>query len=108
MQLRTGLDPYGLTYYLGMQGRGTPRANPTGGVGLEGFVKLTEEVGGQVIELADSWLKEMDDAGLKALRARLEKSDIVPVISSGPAAWRCRCLHSLCARARRDSTCASP
>jgi sugar phosphate isomerase/epimerase len=83
MKLRTGLNPYGLTYYLGMQGRGTPRANPTGGVGLEGFIKLTEEYGGKVIELADGWLKELDETGLKALRARLEKSDITPVVSSG-------------------------
>ena len=82
MKLRTGLNPYGLTYYLGMQGRGTPRHNPNG-VGLEGFIKLTEEVGGKVIELNDGWLKELDDAGLATLRGRLETSDITPVISSG-------------------------
>ena len=35
--LDVGLNPYGLTYYLGLQGRGTPRANP-GGRGLEGFI----------------------------------------------------------------------
>ena len=29
MKLVTGLNPYGLTYYLGMQGGGTPRANPS-------------------------------------------------------------------------------
>lgn len=82
MKLRTGLNPYGLTYYLGMQGRGTPRHNPNG-AGLEGFIKLTEEVGGRVIELNDGWLKELDEGGLVALRARLEKGDITPVISSG-------------------------
>ena len=82
MKLRTGLNPYGLTYYLGMQGRGTPRHNPNG-VGLEGFIKLTEEAGGRVIELSDGWLKELDEAGLAALRTRLEKSDITPVVSSG-------------------------
>ena len=82
MQIRFGINPYGLTYYLGLQGRGTPRANPKP-AGLEGFIALTEEVGGRVIELADSWLKELDDSGLKALRARLEKADITPVVSSG-------------------------
>jgi sugar phosphate isomerase/epimerase len=82
MQVRFGLNPYGLTYYLGLQGRGTPRANPKP-AGLEGFVALTEEVGGRVIELADSWLKELDEGRLQALRARLEKSDITPVVSSG-------------------------
>jgi sugar phosphate isomerase/epimerase len=82
MQVRFGLNPYGLTYYLGLQGRGTPRANPKP-AGLEGFIALTEEVGGRVVELADSWLKELDEGGLKALRARLEKTDITPVVSSG-------------------------
>ena len=32
-----GLNPYGLTYTLGLQGHGGPRANPKGG-GLEGFI----------------------------------------------------------------------
>ena len=44
MKLTTGLNPYGLTYYLGIQAMGTPRANPNG-AGLEGFIKLTEELG---------------------------------------------------------------
>ena len=73
MQLRTGLNPYGLTYHLGLQGRGTPRANPNP-VGLEGFIALTEEVGGTVIELcgrlaARTWTTP----ALAALRARLEQ-----------------------------------
>ena len=41
MKLTTGLNPYGLTYYLGLQGMGTPRHNPNG-TGLEGFIALTE------------------------------------------------------------------
>lgn len=82
MHLRTGLNPYGLTYHLGLQGRGTARANPAA-VGLEGFLALTEEVGGRAIELWDGWLSELGDEGLKALRARLERSDITPVVSSG-------------------------
>ena len=44
--LDVGLNPYGLTYYLGLQGRGTPRANPDGR-GLEGFIELAEELGAQ-------------------------------------------------------------
>lgn len=82
MQLRTGLNPYGLTYHLGLQGRGTPRANPNP-AGLDGFVALCIEHGGRAIELWDGWLGEMDDGALKALRQRLEEHDIVPVISSG-------------------------
>ena len=82
MHIRTGLNPYGLTYYLGLQGRGTPRANPDGR-GLEGFIALCTELGGRTIELWDGWLSELDDAGLSALKQRLASLDIVPVISSG-------------------------
>ena len=67
MDLRTGLNPYGLTYHLGLQGRGTPRVNPNA-VGLDGFLALTEELGGRAIELWDGWLAALDDAGLVALR----------------------------------------
>lgn len=82
MQLRTGLNPYGLTYHLGLQGRGTPRANPNA-VGLEGFIALAGEVGARAIELWDGWLNELDEASLAALKQRLAGLDIVPVISSG-------------------------
>ncbi len=30
MTLTVGLNPYGLTYTVGLQGIGTPRANPAG------------------------------------------------------------------------------
>jgi sugar phosphate isomerase/epimerase len=82
MHLRTGLNPYGISYHLGLHASDTPRANPNA-VGLEGFLELTEEAGGRVIELADRWLRDLSDSELRALRARLEASDIVPVISSG-------------------------
>jgi 3-oxoisoapionate decarboxylase len=82
MQLRMGLNPYGLTYHLGLQGRGTPRANPDA-VGFQGFLALAEELGARVIELWDGWLGELDDAELEALKQRLAAGDIVPVISSG-------------------------
>ena len=32
--MRVGLNPYGLTWTLGLQGRGTPRANPDGSCGI--------------------------------------------------------------------------
>ena len=41
---KLGLNPYGMTYYLGLQGRGTARQNPNG-TGLEGFLKIAEELG---------------------------------------------------------------
>ena len=83
MKLTTGLNPYGLTYYLGLQGRGTPRANPSGGAGLEGFIKLTEELGGKAIELWEGWLKAMSDGELAALKARLDGLGWERVLSSG-------------------------
>ena len=82
MQLTTGLNPYGLTYYLGLQGMGTPRHNPHG-KGLEGFIALTEELGGKAIELWEGWFKEMSDADLAALRGRLDRLGWKRVLSSG-------------------------
>ena len=80
--LQVGLNPYGLTYYLGLQGRGTPRANPDGR-GLEGFIHLAEELGSETLEIAETWLAPMDDAGLSALRDRLRTLGMTPVVSSG-------------------------
>lgn len=82
MKLTTGLNPYGLTYYLGLQGMGTPRANPNG-AGLEGFIALTEELGGKAIELWEGWLKPMSDEELAALKSRLDGLGWKRVLSSG-------------------------
>lgn len=79
MKIRMGLNPYGLTYYLGLQGRGTPRANPDP-AGLEGFIRLGEELGAKVLELWEGALAESD---LGALKQRLAALDITPVVSSG-------------------------
>jgi sugar phosphate isomerase/epimerase len=79
VKLRMGLNPYGLTYTLGLQGRGTPRANPRA-TGLAGFLSLAVELDARVVELWDGWLAEAD---LGALRAQVEQRDILPVISSG-------------------------
>ena len=80
--LRTGINPYGLTYYLGIQAMGTPRANPKG-TGLEGFIALAVELGGKTLEIWENWLAPMSDAELQALRQRLHDLDLLPVISSG-------------------------
>ena len=80
--LQVGLNPYGLTYWLGLQGAGTPRANPKG-VGLEGFIGLAQEIGAKVVELHNGWLNKMSEAELTALRERLAKLGMVPVVSSG-------------------------
>jgi sugar phosphate isomerase/epimerase len=80
--LEVGLNPYGLTYHLGLQGMGTPRANPNG-KGLEGFIALAEELGAKTIELWDGWLGKLSDDDLAALRDRLIGLKMTPVISSG-------------------------
>lgn len=82
MKIRMGLNPYGLTYYLGLQGKGTPRQNPDG-KGLEGFLELATELDARVVELAEGWLADLDDLGLAALRARLDNLEMLPIISSG-------------------------
>jgi sugar phosphate isomerase/epimerase len=82
LKVTMGLNPYGITYYLGIQAIGTPRANPRG-AGLDGFLNLAVELGGRAVELWEGWLKPLDDAGLAALRRRLESMGLVPIISSG-------------------------
>jgi sugar phosphate isomerase/epimerase len=82
MQLRTGLNPYGLTYLLGLQGLGTPRHNEAG-TGLEGFLALLHELGGEVAELWDNWLIQLSDAELAGLGQRLRADGLAVVVSSG-------------------------
>ncbi len=80
--LQVGLNPYGLTYTLGLQGQGTPRANPDGR-GLEGFLDIGREIGARVIELHNPWLAAMSDGDLAGLRDRITACGMTPVISSG-------------------------
>jgi 3-oxoisoapionate decarboxylase len=77
-----GLNPYGLTYHLGLQGAGGPRANPEG-AGLEGFVAIATELGAKVLEIYDPWLRAMSDDELRALRDRLASLGLTPIVSSG-------------------------
>ena len=79
---KLGLNPYGMTYYLGLQGRGTPRQNPKG-TGLEGFLVIAEELGSHSLELFDPWLQELSDVQLSKLKERLNRLSITPVISGG-------------------------
>lgn len=82
MGLRLGLNPYGLTWTLGLQGKGTPRANPRGS-GLEGFIAIATELQAEVIEIFDPWLRALDDDALAALSDRLRGLGMTPVISAG-------------------------
>jgi 3-oxoisoapionate decarboxylase len=82
MKLDVGLNPYGLTYHLGLQGKGTARANPHG-KGLEGFITIATELNAKVLEIFDPWLAELSDAVLIDLRKRLADLGMTPVISAG-------------------------
>jgi 3-oxoisoapionate decarboxylase len=80
--LAVGLNPYGLAYTLGLQGAGTPRANPKGS-GLEGFIAIASELGAKTLEIFEPWLASMDDAELRTLKDRLAGLGMTPVVSSG-------------------------
>lgn len=77
-----GLNPYGLAYHLGLQGAGGPRANPKG-KGLEGFIAIAAELGAKALEIFDPWLRALSDEELRALRDRLAKLGMTPIVSSG-------------------------
>ena len=77
-----GLNPYGLTYHLGLQGAGGPRANPRG-AGLDGFIAIATELGASVLEIYDPWLRALSDDELRALRDRLAGLGMIPIVSSG-------------------------
>ncbi len=91
-----GLNPYGLTYTLGLQGQGTPRAN-SHGTGLEGFLAIGVEVGARTMEIFEPWLARLNDAELAALRQRLGQLGMTPIISSG---FQTRSIES-CIRSAR-------
>jgi sugar phosphate isomerase/epimerase len=76
--LQVGLNPYGLAYTVGLQGLGTPRANPAP-IGLEGFIGVARQIGARCIELDWRWLFPMRDAELRALADRL--SDVPRICS---------------------------
>ena len=78
-----GLNPYGLTYYLGLQGRGTPRANPAGR-GLEGFIEIASQLNAKTIELHNSWITELTPAAAQSVRQRIAALGMTPGISLGP------------------------
>ncbi len=67
---QVGLNPYGLAYTVGLQGRGTTPANPEPG-GLDGFLRLARDMGSKCIELDWRWLTPLTAPELEALRDRL-------------------------------------
>ena len=75
---QVGLNPYGLTHTVGLQGLGTPRANPDG-IGLSGFIRVARDMSAKCIELDGRWLAPLGNTELEALGGELAD---VPLISS--------------------------
>src|SRR5688500_19394494 len=63
---QVGLNPYGLSHTVGLQGLGTPRAN-LAGIGLEGFLHLARDIGARCIELDGRWLAPLGEDELTRL-----------------------------------------
>jgi sugar phosphate isomerase/epimerase len=78
---RVGLNPYGLTYTLGLQGMGTPRANPHP-LGLSGFVRIAREIGARTLELDLRWLTPLDDSALMRIADEAEAAGMTLVCST--------------------------
>ncbi len=78
-----GLNPYGLTYHLGLQGAGGPRANPHG-AGLRGLhrdrVRARRPRDRDLRSLA---ARARATRALARLRERLAELEMVPIVSSG-------------------------
>jgi sugar phosphate isomerase/epimerase len=79
----TGLNPYGLTYLLGLQGAGSERANPAPG-GWPAFLRVAQELGVGSIEFHALWFQQFGEDEFAALRERLEEQGLRVVISLGP------------------------
>ncbi len=75
---RIGLNPYGLTYTLGLQGLGTSRANPRP-AGLDGFIDIVRAAGARSIELDWRWLTPMSAGDLARLRDKI--AGLIPICS---------------------------
>jgi hypothetical protein len=85
-----GLNPYGLTYHLGLQGAGGPRANPKG-TGLEGFIAIATELGAKVLEIYDPWLRAMSDDDLPRCATGTGASAILSSARADDGSIRARC-----------------
>ncbi len=75
---RIGLNPYGMTYTLGLQGLGTSRVNPRP-AGLDGFIDIVREAGVRCIELDWRWLTPMSAGELARLRDKV--AGLTPICS---------------------------
>jgi sugar phosphate isomerase/epimerase len=79
---RVGLNPYGLTYTLGLQGAGTPRAHRRP-LGLDQFIAFALDLGARVLEIDSRWLLPMTPDERLRLCDRLAAARLLPIVSHG-------------------------
>ena len=81
MIFRLGLNPYGLTYTLGLQSVGTARANRTP-AGFDGFFALASRVGAQTLEVDWRWFTATADDDLARVADRAEAAGMTVIYST--------------------------
>ena len=79
--LQIGLNPYGLTYTVGLQGLGTARVNPHGS-GLKGFLSTARRIGARCAELDWRWLTGMDDDALRRVGDACRADGMTVIVSA--------------------------
>jgi sugar phosphate isomerase/epimerase len=77
---RVGLNPYGLAYSIGLQGRGTARANPAP-ISLAEFIALASRLGAACVELDGRWLADRSDDELARVGYEISSSGMTPICS---------------------------
>jgi 3-oxoisoapionate decarboxylase len=79
--LRVGLNPYGLSYTVGLlEVPERRRANPHP-IGMAGFIALARELGAAGVELDGRWLTPLTDGELADLREELAGSGLTVICS---------------------------
>jgi sugar phosphate isomerase/epimerase len=96
---RIGLNPYGLAYAVGLQGAGTPRANPSP-IGFDGFLALARELNAQCVEIHAPWLDGRPGDALSRLRDECSALGMTPVLSTGLTHQRGETLEAVVSHAR--------
>jgi sugar phosphate isomerase/epimerase len=79
---RVGLNPYGLAFAVGLQGAGTPRANPSP-MSFDDFVALARDTGAKCIEIHGPWLDAASASRLRQWRDELAAAHMTPIVSAG-------------------------
>ena len=78
--LRVGLNPYGLSYTIGLQGAGSVRANPAP-MQMDAFIGFALSSGARCVELDGRWLTGRTDSELRQLGGKLNDAGVTAMTS---------------------------